>query len=369
MVESQRLTDWHRFGADAIGLHVDELTRDALRFRLDDRECRLPDPARPGRGRGRRRLGDRRPRDLRRDPRPRSAPWGCPSSRAPPTRPRCAASSGCGGSRARRAWRPRSSPAPAPPAPRCGCRTPRFVTGAPAWATWRSPRTRPEQLHAYWNNRARPAPVGPHHGADRPGEAADPVPAQRRAAPLDRAGQRPRACGSTRSAPRCSTSTSRSLASRTCWRSVPARHRPRVRHGLVGRPAHQRPGAVLLLRHPVRLRARGRLEPRRHHPRARGHLGAQPLPGHLHLGSPARATPASSTSSASCARRPATDAGPRSPFPNSPEQHHEAVRRRRGRPRPDRSHAGPPAGPPGSQRARPRARARVLRHGPCRLHR
>jgi 2,3-dihydroxybiphenyl 1,2-dioxygenase len=41
VVESQRLTDWNRFGADAIGLHVDELTRDALRFRLDDRECRF----------------------------------------------------------------------------------------------------------------------------------------------------------------------------------------------------------------------------------------------------------------------------------------------------------------------------------------
>jgi len=41
VVQSQRLTDWHRFGVDAIGLHVDELTRDALRFRLDDRECRL----------------------------------------------------------------------------------------------------------------------------------------------------------------------------------------------------------------------------------------------------------------------------------------------------------------------------------------
>ena len=32
VIESQRLTDWHRFGADAIGLHVDELTRDALRL-------------------------------------------------------------------------------------------------------------------------------------------------------------------------------------------------------------------------------------------------------------------------------------------------------------------------------------------------
>lgn len=41
VVESNRLTDWHRFGADAIGLHVDELTRDVLRFRLDDRECRF----------------------------------------------------------------------------------------------------------------------------------------------------------------------------------------------------------------------------------------------------------------------------------------------------------------------------------------
>jgi 2,3-dihydroxybiphenyl 1,2-dioxygenase len=41
VVESNRLTDWNRFGADAIGLHVDEPTRDALRFRLDERECRF----------------------------------------------------------------------------------------------------------------------------------------------------------------------------------------------------------------------------------------------------------------------------------------------------------------------------------------
>ena len=41
VAESPRLTDWRRFGADAIGLHVDELTRDDLRFRLDDRECRF----------------------------------------------------------------------------------------------------------------------------------------------------------------------------------------------------------------------------------------------------------------------------------------------------------------------------------------
>jgi len=41
VVESERLTDWHRFGSDAIGLHVDELSTDTLRFRLDDRECRF----------------------------------------------------------------------------------------------------------------------------------------------------------------------------------------------------------------------------------------------------------------------------------------------------------------------------------------
>lgn len=41
VVESQRLREWHRFGADAIGLHVDELVDGSLRFRLDDRECRF----------------------------------------------------------------------------------------------------------------------------------------------------------------------------------------------------------------------------------------------------------------------------------------------------------------------------------------
>jgi len=41
VVESQRFRDWRRFGADAIGLHVDEVSADAMRFRLDDRECRF----------------------------------------------------------------------------------------------------------------------------------------------------------------------------------------------------------------------------------------------------------------------------------------------------------------------------------------
>lgn len=41
VVESQRMTDWHRFGADAIGLHVDVLDLDTIRFRLDDHACRF----------------------------------------------------------------------------------------------------------------------------------------------------------------------------------------------------------------------------------------------------------------------------------------------------------------------------------------
>jgi 2,3-dihydroxybiphenyl 1,2-dioxygenase len=41
VVETDRLTDWKRFGADAIGLHVDQPTRDVTRFRLDEHSCRF----------------------------------------------------------------------------------------------------------------------------------------------------------------------------------------------------------------------------------------------------------------------------------------------------------------------------------------
>ncbi|WP_181721840.1 VOC family protein [Nocardia gipuzkoensis] len=41
VVHSSRLADWRRFGALAIGMHVDELGADTLRFRLDDRACRF----------------------------------------------------------------------------------------------------------------------------------------------------------------------------------------------------------------------------------------------------------------------------------------------------------------------------------------
>lgn len=40
-IETRRFGDWRRFGADGIGLHVDALDRDRMRFRLDDHECRL----------------------------------------------------------------------------------------------------------------------------------------------------------------------------------------------------------------------------------------------------------------------------------------------------------------------------------------
>ncbi|MFF3570559.1 VOC family protein [Nocardia jiangxiensis] len=41
VVQSNRASDWRRFGAEAIGLHVDEIDGGALRFRLDDRACRF----------------------------------------------------------------------------------------------------------------------------------------------------------------------------------------------------------------------------------------------------------------------------------------------------------------------------------------
>ncbi|MCP2319198.1 2,3-dihydroxybiphenyl 1,2-dioxygenase [Nocardia amikacinitolerans] len=40
-VRSRKLTDWDRFGALAIGMHVDRLDADTLRFRLDDHACRF----------------------------------------------------------------------------------------------------------------------------------------------------------------------------------------------------------------------------------------------------------------------------------------------------------------------------------------
>ncbi|MGZ4805000.1 MAG: VOC family protein [Ilumatobacteraceae bacterium] len=41
VIETQKFSDWMRFGADAIGLHVDELSTQAMRFRMDDRTCRF----------------------------------------------------------------------------------------------------------------------------------------------------------------------------------------------------------------------------------------------------------------------------------------------------------------------------------------
>ncbi|MEU9410214.1 VOC family protein [Streptomyces sp. NPDC048281] len=41
VIETNRFTDWRRFGTDAIGLHHDDLSRDLMRFRLDDHACRF----------------------------------------------------------------------------------------------------------------------------------------------------------------------------------------------------------------------------------------------------------------------------------------------------------------------------------------
>ncbi|MDL5159667.1 VOC family protein [Actinomycetospora termitidis] len=41
VIETQRMTDWRRFGVDAVGMHADELDRDTLRFRMDEHACRF----------------------------------------------------------------------------------------------------------------------------------------------------------------------------------------------------------------------------------------------------------------------------------------------------------------------------------------
>lgn len=41
VIETNRFTDWRRFGVDAIGMHLDTLDIDTMRFRLDDHQCRF----------------------------------------------------------------------------------------------------------------------------------------------------------------------------------------------------------------------------------------------------------------------------------------------------------------------------------------
>ncbi|MGV0626816.1 VOC family protein [Mycolicibacter minnesotensis] len=41
VVETEKFSDWRRFGREAIGMHVDDALSDVLRFRLDDHACRF----------------------------------------------------------------------------------------------------------------------------------------------------------------------------------------------------------------------------------------------------------------------------------------------------------------------------------------
>ena len=41
VIETNRFTDWRRFGTDAIGMHQDDLDAEHMRFRLDDQQCRF----------------------------------------------------------------------------------------------------------------------------------------------------------------------------------------------------------------------------------------------------------------------------------------------------------------------------------------
>jgi hypothetical protein len=41
VIETERFTDWRRFGTDAIGMHRDDLDTGVMRSRLDEQECRF----------------------------------------------------------------------------------------------------------------------------------------------------------------------------------------------------------------------------------------------------------------------------------------------------------------------------------------
>ncbi|GAB3163294.1 biphenyl-2,3-diol 1,2-dioxygenase [Amycolatopsis stemonae] len=41
VIETRKFADWHRFGRDAIGLHVDEPDAATMRFRMDEHDCRF----------------------------------------------------------------------------------------------------------------------------------------------------------------------------------------------------------------------------------------------------------------------------------------------------------------------------------------
>jgi 2,3-dihydroxybiphenyl 1,2-dioxygenase len=41
VIETEKFSEWARFGRDAIGMHLDDDSPDRMRFRLDDNECRF----------------------------------------------------------------------------------------------------------------------------------------------------------------------------------------------------------------------------------------------------------------------------------------------------------------------------------------
>lgn len=41
VIETEKFADWRRFGRDAVGMHLDDMLPDTVRFRLDENECRV----------------------------------------------------------------------------------------------------------------------------------------------------------------------------------------------------------------------------------------------------------------------------------------------------------------------------------------
>ena len=168
------------------------------------------------RGRHGARLAARRPRDLRRDPHPGRQDTAYPSPKAPTRKPRCAASSGWCAFPDPTAWPRRSSPAPGPARRRWTCSAAAASSpGAAGMGHVAITVTRSRSRCAATTTPCSTPAVRLHRRDDQRPQVQDPVPAGQRAAPLrgDRRGRT--GCRSTRFAPACSTSTSKSPISTT----------------------------------------------------------------------------------------------------------------------------------------------------------
>ena len=319
VIETERFADWRRFGRDAIGMHLDETLPDVMRFRLDDNECRFllqRGPAEDVTALGWH-IDDHQTFDeiltrvtrhgvpvIERD-RGGGQAARCRASRTV-SRPQRAGTGDLHSPRHRRitaghgrGWRLRHRRSRYRP-----CRS--HIQEAASGARVLQHRVRRSAQRLHRRNHQRP-------------QVQNPLPARQPTPPLggDRRGQP--VADQPDPHPR-SASQHPGRRPRRHDRVLSAGQRTRLRHGTGGRPAHQRPRAVLLRDDAVGLRMGSRLEPRSSSTKR---PGSRPRTRASASGDTPGKVRRSSTSSASSRLQPsrcctAKTPSPRCPAPASP---------------------------------------------------